>query len=94
MLVGAGRLPLLALVVLTGAVGASVASSAFLPTLATASLALLAWAAATSPACSTVRLAASLTRSLPTVTVLLTSPVRRWTPGFSRSDLAASTIFW
>ena len=69
---GVGRLPLLALVVLTVGVDASVLSAVFLPTLVTASLALLAWAAAASPACSTLRLAASLTRSLPTATVLLT----------------------
>jgi hypothetical protein len=51
--------------------------------LATASLAWPALAAAV-----------SATRSLPTLTVRLTSPVRRWTPGFSRSRLAASTICW
>ena len=81
------RVALLALVplIVVGGVPASglpSPPSPFLPTLATASLALLAWVAA-----------ASVTRSLPMLTILLTSPVRRWTPGLSRRDLAVSTIF-
>ena len=43
---------------------------------------------------SALAVAVSATRSLLTLTVLLTSPVRRWTPGFSLSLLAASTICW
>ena len=54
--------------------------------LATLETASLAWSA--------LAVAVSATRSLLTLTVRLTSPVRRWTPGFSFSLLAASTICW
>ena len=62
--------------------------------LATASLAWSALAATVSLAWSALAAAVSATRSLLTLTVLLTSPVRRWTPGFSRSLPAASAICW
>ena len=65
----------------------SVDEPALSPTLlATLETASLAWSA--------LAVAVSATRSLLTLTVLLTSPVRRWTPGFSLSLLAASTICW
>ena len=62
--------------------------------LATASLASSALLATVCLASSALAAAVSATRSLPTLTVRLTSPVSRWTPGFSRSLPAASTICW
>ena len=78
---GPAALGLLALVVVV--VDEPALSPTLLATLETASL---AWSA--------LAVAVSATRSLLTLTVLLTSPVRRWTPGFSFSLLAASTICW
>jgi hypothetical protein len=72
-----------------------VADESELPTLlATVSLAWPALLATASLAWSAFAAAVSATRSLLTLTVLLTSPVRRWTDGFSRSLPAAPTICW
>src|SRR6266702_1117584 len=61
---------------------------------ATKPFALFAWSARLLPTCSTLRLVALYTRSLPTFTVLPTSSVSRCTPGLSRNARIASTICW
>src|SRR6266508_3785794 len=61
---------------------------------ATKPFALFAWSARLLPTCSTLRLVALDTRSLPTFTVLPTSSVSRCTPGLSRNARVASTICW